>query len=451
MGRWKVTHDFVGLAFLVTEFETLRADWLSYEEALACLISAAGPTDPEVIFVGAALGRYLLQPIRARATLPSWDNSAMDGYALKGSDLDQIPVRLKVVYEALPGSVPGRPVEAGEAVRIMTGGPMPPGADTVVRVEHTDSEETLGSIEIRSPDDLHRNVRPAGQDMAEGDITVEVGAQVTSGTVAVALASGSGTITVGSPCRVGVLSSGDELAGQENFSAVQEGRAIPDTNGPMIAAAVSSLGGTAIPLGVVSDDEAAIIDVLESMPPLDLLITTGGASMGEHDLFKRTLLAKGLDLDFWRARIRPGSPVSFGRLPTPTGELPLLGLPGNPASAFVTFYVLGAPFIRAAMGAARPTLRWIRATAGSTFRSPNDLTQFFRVRLRQEGLGLGGGLGGQLIASSTGPQGSGLVTSLAHPHGFLVSQAGVDRVNPGDDVSVMLLPGNDGWDQEPEG
>lgn len=423
------------------EFESLAADWLSYEEALSRVLSAASPMPTAQVRVWNACGRSLAEPIRARAHLPAWPNSAMDGFAVRSEDLAAAaptPVTLPVQGESYPGSVPLEDVPRGAVVRIMTGGAVPVGFDTVIRVEHTDGEASPGWVVINRTDDLGKHVRSAGKDMTAGEETVPAGTIVHSGSVPVILASGQDPVAVHRRPRVGVLSSGDELVGPERFERVVEGRAVPDTNRAMIAAGVREAGGVPVDLGVVDDDPQLLGNSLDSLPDIDVLVTTGGASMGEKDLLKRILLDMPFRLGFWRARVRPGSPISFGHLQRGGRDLPVFGLPGNPASAFVTFHVFVIPYMRACLGSPRPGGTAVVVRTDAPLASPERLTQFYRVTLHGPPRD-----GGSRWArcSLTGPQGSGLVRSLRDAEGLAVIPEGVARIHRNDPVSVMLLPG----------
>ena len=436
MGRRVRLHAEPRLAVLtggqgVASFHDLEADWLSCDEALASILAHARPMRATSVPAARALGRSLAQPIRARATLPAWRNSAMDGFAVRSGDLDADEagtIRLPVAGESYPGAVPLESVPSGAAVRVMTGGSIPDGFDSVIRVEHTDGETEPGFVVIRRTDDVGKHIRAAGKDMRVGSETVPGGAVVHSGSLPVLLASGCDPVPVYRRPRVGVLSSGDELVGMDRFDLVAAGRGVPDTNRAMMAAAVVEAGAVPVDLGVVADSPAALLEKLNSVREVDVLVTTGGASMGEKDLLKRVLLRLGFRLDFWRARVRPGSPLSFGHLLREGIPLPVFGLPGNPASAFVTFHVFVAPYLRARLGSSRPRGTIVEARTDTTLTSPPGLTHFFRVRLSDR-------------ASLTGPQGSGLVRSLRDADGLAIVPEGVGRVEEGDPVSVLLLPG----------
>lgn len=425
----------------MVEFESLAADWLSCEDALSHVLSDASPMPTERVRAWDALGRSLGEPVRARARLPAWPNSAMDGFAARSGDLAaaaRIPITMPVAGAVYPGSVPLENVPRGAVVRIMTGGAVPAGFDTVIRVEHTDGEASPGSVVIHRTDDLGKHVRAAGNDMTVGEETVPVGTIVNSGSVPVILASGHDPLAVFRRPRVGVLSSGDELVGPDRFDRVVEGRAVPDTNRAMIAAGVREAGGVPVDLGVVGDDPESLRDSLHSVADVDLLVTTGGASMGEKDLLKRILLDMPFRLDFWRVRVRPGSPMSFGHLQRGSGDLPVFGLPGNPASAFVTFHVFVVPYLRACLGSCHPEGTVVVVRTEAPLASPEGLTQFYRVRLQGPA---SGHESPWARCSLTGPQGSGLVRSLRDADGLAVLPEGVTRIGKNEPVSVMLLPG----------
>jgi molybdopterin molybdotransferase len=423
----------------MTQFEKRSADWLSVEEAIERILTGAEPLEAERVEVSQSLGRALAQGVLARAALPPWDNSAMDGYAVRQQDLEgaspENPVLLRVVGETRAGEVAGRALAEGEAVRIMTGAPIPPGADSVVRVEDSDAEITPGTVRVFSESDRARNIRPGAQDMREGEEVLPPGTTVGPGQIGLLAATGARNVMVHRRPRVAILSNGDELASAEEFHRVLSGKAIPETNGPSLAAAVDLIGGEAIPLGIARDNRESILEKVEEARArnADVLVTSGGASLGELDLFKRVLDDIGLDLEFWRVKMRPGTPFSFGKLPPRNGgnPLPVFGLPGNPASSFVTFQIFCRPYLLRLAGHRRIHRPVLWAKAGDAFQSPGHLTHFFRVRLEGD------------VASPdaflAGSQTSGLVRSQGLAHGLAVVPEGTTRVSKGEAVRVILL------------
>ncbi|MGI9627340.1 MAG: molybdopterin molybdotransferase MoeA [Longimicrobiales bacterium] len=423
------------------DFETLEPHWLSYQEAVAAVLEVAAPAPTEERSPADALGRILAAGVRARATLPPHDNSAMDGFAVRSREVRELGAspRLPVAGLSLPGSLPVPSVQPGAAVRIMTGGPIPTGFDTVIRVEHTDGEAGPGWVVLNTLEDLGKHIRPAGQDMQEGDEVLAPGTRLHAGAIAVAVAAGAERVRVHGRPRIGVLSSGDELVEAQEFHQVEAGTGVPDTNRQMLIAAVAELGGIPVDLGIVKDDPQALRNVLEKLPPLDALVTTGGASMGEKDLLKRVLSSLSFELVFWRAKVRPGSPVSLGQLAIDGIPVPVFGLPGNPASAFVTFQLFVAPFVRACAGSAETGPSVVRAKVTAPLTSPPGLTHFYRVALHRSPSSDGNI--GEITASLCGHQGSGLVSSLSEADGFAVVPEGISHIEVGDSVEVHVLPG----------
>jgi molybdopterin molybdotransferase len=423
----------------MTCFESRRPDWLSVGEALRRMLAQAEPLETESLPLASCLGRALAQPVHAGGTLPPWDNAAMDGYAVRARDLaaasPREPLALRVVGETTAGEGPGPEVSTGEAVRIMTGAPVPPGADAVVRVEDTDAEALPGKVWIFSPSTPGRHIRPRGEDMTEGEVLLQAGATLGPGQVGLLAAAGVERVLVHRLPRVGILASGDELAVPGDFPQVLAGRALPESNSPTLAAAVILAGGFPVPLGIARDTPESILEKVElgRREALDVLMTSGGASMGERDLLKRVMEEAGFRLGFWRVKMRPGTPFSFGHLPPSPGgrPLPVLGLPGNPASSFVTFQVLGRPFVRRLAGHRRAHAPVLTARAGEALESSQGMTHFLRVVLRH-----GPSCNEVFLA---GPQASGLVRSQAMCHGLAVIPEGTELVPEGGPVKVLLL------------
>jgi molybdopterin molybdotransferase len=269
--------------------------------------------------------------------------------------------------------------------------------------------------------------------MSAGEVLLDVGDSIGPGQIALAAAAGLARLTVRRRPTVAVLSSGNELRGPVDFQDVVAGRGVPETNGSTLAAAVAACGAVPLPLGIALDEPEHIRAMVRRSLEADVLVTTGGASMGEADLFKRVLEEDGLDVDFWRVRIRPGSPFSLARLPREAGtrSLPVLGLPGNPASAFVTFQLFVRPFVLRLAGHARVHRRWLDMVAGERLSSTPDLCHFLRVVVDTDA--------GAPRACLTGHQGSGLVGSLGRAHGLAVLPEGTETVEAGDPVRVVLL------------
>jgi len=414
-------------------FENRVADWLSVAEAQRRILDRAAPLPGEWVPLPTALGRALAEDVKATATLPPWDNAAMDGYAVRGEDLRQaspdVPVTLRVAGSLRAGGRPDVTVEPGQAVRIMTGAPVPRGADTVVRVEDTDGEAEPGLVRILRDRDAGRHVRPGGQDMKPGDVVLVQGASVHPGTVAVLAALGRDRAFVHRAPRVALVTTGDELRGADRYDEVLAGAGVPESNGPMLAAAVVAAGGVPMLSGIVPDDETSLRAAVAAAADADILVTVGGASMGEADLVKRVLEREGFEQDFWRVTMRPGSPFGFGWLPRGAARQPVFGLPGNPASAFVTFEIFVRPFLRALAGHKAIHRLRVRGKAAQELRG-GKRTLFLRVTLDAGAT--------PPLVHGAGPQGSGLVRGLGAAQGLAVVPA-MAILAPGDHVEVILL------------
>ena len=419
-----------------TRFEIRTADWLGVGEAQARILGHATPLPTERVALLDALGRALAEGEVARATLPPWDNSAMDGYAVYGDDVAGAspgrPIRLTVAGRVHAGDPPPPPPERGQAVRIMTGAPVPPGLDTVVRVEDTDAEAEPGIVHVLKDRDRGRHVRPSGQDVEAGAAALPAGWPVHAGTIAMLAALGTSEVMVHARPRVAILGTGNELREPERYDEVIAGAGIPESNGPTLCAAVLEAGAVPHLLGVAPDREDAILAGLERGRGADALVTVGGASMGEADLVKRALDRRGFRLDFWRVRMRPGTPFSFGLLPR--GEAspqPVFGLPGNPASAFVTFELFVRPFLLRLAGHHDVFRLKLTVVAGADIHGSPDRTMYVRV-------GLDTTADPPRVVPS-GPQGSGLVRSLPGAEALAVVPEGREVVREGETLEALVL------------
>ena len=396
--------------------ERRAADWLGVPEALERILAACTPTAVEAVSLGSAAHRVIAESVHAPIAHPPWTNSAMDGFAVRADDVRgasaDAPVRLRVIENVPAGGFPARVVEPGTATRVMTGAPIPDGADGVIRIEHTSAWQSGGEpseIEVLRDDDAGRNVRRRGEDYEVGDALLAQGDLLTPARIGLLASIGMSSVRVHARPRVATLSTGDELAGPDAFAEVQAGRRIADSNSPALAAAIEGAGGSALSLGIARDDLADIATRLERARDADVLLTTAGASVGDHDLVKDALERAGFTLDFWRVRMRPGSPVSFGRL----GRTLVFGLPGNPVSALVTFHVLVAPAIRALLGRRDVHSPVQRVLLPDAVPTKAGLAHFLRVGLDTGGADLP-------YARLTGPQGSGILTSVSRADALLV-------------------------------
>ena len=419
--------------------EQRRADWLEIREAMQRVVTALGPLDSETIPLRQALNRVLAERILSPVYQPPWDNSAMDGYAVHTADVRtasaEQPARLHVLEQVPAGAFATQPVEPGTAIRIMTGAPLPKGADCVIRVEHTelDGEDVL----VVNAQDAGRNVRFRGEDLRAGDLVLEAGRLLGPGEIGLLATVGKAHVPVHRAPTVAILSTGDELAELDQFDEVLAGRKIANSNSYALAAGVQATGAIPLVLGIARDDEASLSEHIERALSADMLITTAGASVGDHDLVKDVLDARRFRLEFWRVRMRPGSPFSFGFLPAGKRQLPVFGLPGNPVSALVTFELFVRPALRRLQGrdVLYPVTRRVRVAEHTG--SKSGLAHFLRVRLTETPEGI-------VEARLTGAQGSGLITSMAEADGLLVVPEERDGFDAGDEAwAVQLAPGDD--------
>ena len=403
---------------------------LSVVEASARILEHIAPLSPERVALLDALGRVLAEAVHAPMTLPAWDNAAMDGYAVRATDIDvatpERPVRLRVLETVAAGTFPTQRVGEGEAIRIMTGAPLPDGADTVVRVEDTDAGTS--DVLVRDARDARRNVRPRGEDFREGDALVDAGASLGPAQLGVLASVGRASVEVHRQPRIGILGSGDELVDVDRFHEVLAGRKIISSNGYTLHALVRDAGGVPVNLGIARDDPVSLRDHLTRSAGCDLLLTSAGVSVGEFDYTRAVVSALGADMKFWRVRMRPGAPLGFGVL----GGMPWIGLPGNPVSAMVTFELFVRPVIRRMLGHTRLFRRPLPVVLEEPVVIGARLTHFLRCIVST-------GNDGAVTARLTGPQGSGILTSMTRANALLVVPEDRARVDAGETLHVLPL------------
>jgi len=382
-----------------------------------------------------SVGLVLADAVTASAPVPSFANSAVDGYAVRRADVDGAPhggvgLVLNVVAESAAGTAVAAAVGPGQAVRIMTGAPVPNGADAVVMVEDTERlGGELDGVRITRPDAAGDHIRPVGDDIEPGDVVAAAGVLLTPAHVGLLSTVGRAAVSVVRRPVVGVISTGDELV---PVGAELGAGQIYDSNRPQLLAAVEAAGFIPMDLGHVADDETAIETVLfEGAAECDVLLTSGGVSMGDYDLVKVVLDRVG-DMRWMQVAIKPAKPFAFGLLPGPAGPVPVFGLPGNPVSSLVSFELFARPGIRTMAAHPRPHRRRVAAMAGADLHRRQDgKTHFVRVVVT-------GDQDGSLVVVPTSGQGSHQLTGLAGADGLAVLPDG-DGVPAGGRVVVMLL------------
>jgi molybdopterin molybdotransferase len=416
---------------------------ISVDEALSHILKHFQPLEPERVPLLAALDRVLTEDIVSEMNVPPFNNSAMDGYAVRAEDIRgasrENPVTLRVIGDVAAGYVAEREVERGTAMRIMTGAPLPPGADTVVRFEETsEGVEARGasqgreSVQILKAMQRGDNVRAAGEDIHAGEIVLPKGTVVRAAEIGVLASLGRKEVNVHRRPRVAILATGDELVAVDE--PIAPGK-IRNSNEYSNAAAVIKAGGIPIQLGIARDNIADLTAKIRAGldANADLFLTSAGVSVGDYDMVKDVLNAEG-EMRFWQVRMKPGKPLAFGILRGHAGhrrDVPLLGLPGNPVSAMISFEVFARPAILTMLGKtklARPT---VRAVLRQDVKNDAQRRNFVRVVVEKRAEGL--------VAQTTGEQGSGILTSVSRANGLLVVPEQVTFVRAGESVDIQML------------
>lgn len=392
------------------------ATLLPIAEALSRLFALASPLAVERVPLAGAAGRWAAANLQARRTQPSADLSAMDGYAIRFADL---PGPWRVIGESAAGRGFAGEAQPGDAVRIFTGAPLPPGTDTVMVQEEAAREGDRVLLAGDGPATLGRNVRRRGLDFSEGDLLIRSGERLTPARLALAGAAGHGAVAVRRKVRVAIAATGDELvAPGEPVGEAQ----LPETNRLMLAAQLADLPVELIDLGILPDRRETLEQAFRAVDA-DLLVTSGGASVGDHDLVQPALKAAGAVIDFWRIALRPGKPMMAGRL----GDTVVLGLPGNPVSAFVTALLFVRPLVAHLAGAADPLPRTRTVTLGEPLARNGERTDYLRAEIRD----------GRVLASTL--QDSAMLQTLARATCLIVREPHAPAAEAGDSVEILDL------------
>ena len=404
---------------------------LSPFEASARILEDIRTLAPENAETVDCAGRILADDVVAPVTIPPWNNASMDGFAVRAGDVrtaaSSNPIKLPVVESIAAGQFPSRALRAGEAMRIMTGAPVPDGADSVIRLEDTDGGSEI--VTVKDSRDALRNVRPAGEDFRKGDVLGAKGTIVTPTLIGVLLSGGASRVTVYRRPRVAIISSGDELVTIENFSEVEKGKRIVSTNSYTLPALVRDAGGDPIDLGIAADTPESLRAKLEQANGCDLIVTSAGISVGDADYTRDVFASLGGKQKFWKVLIRPGAPLAFGDL----NGVPWIGLSGNPVSAVVTFELFVRPVIRKMVGQRFLFRRPVAVAVDSEVTIAADLTHFLRAQIRREGSGYS--------ARLTRSQSSASLTSLATANALLVVPPERKSYPPG--TKMFALPLSD--------
>ena len=414
---------------------------LSVEEARSRILEMFQPLESERKPILEALGQVLAEDVSSPMSIPPLANSAMDGYAVQSSDVTgatpDTPASLRVIGQVAAGQLPQNEVVPGTAVRIMTGGPIPPGADTVVPFEDTDEYDLKSSgiglsdiaeIKVNIGASEGSNVRPAGQDISKGQTVLKKGMLLRPSEIGVLASVGRDIVEVVRRPVVAVIATGDEL--MEPGGPIAPGK-IYDSNSYSVTAAVLRYGGVPRFLGIARDNLESMNAKLEEGLDADLLLTSAGVSRGDYDIVKDLLASRG-KVAFWSVRMRPAKPLAFGVFPRPGGrQVPHVGLPGNPVSALVAFEELVRPAILRMLGRTDLEKPTIRAELEEDVVNTDGRRVFARVVVTRRD--------GRYYACLTGDQGSGVLTSMALANGLAICPEDVPRMKAGEEVDVQML------------
>jgi len=408
---------------------------IEYKDALTLVLSAARTLPAETVPLARALGRTLARDVKAREAIPPFTKATMDGYAVRAADTRPVaeagaapgrpsPVALTVVEDLPAGRLSRRPLGPGQAARIMTGAPLPGGADAVVMVE--DTEKSDRGVVIRRAVRPGDNIGLAGEDLEKGQTALEKGAVIGPAEIGMLAAAGLARVPVVRRPRIAVIATGDEIV--EPGRPLRRGR-IRNANGPALTALADRAGAETRYLGIARDRSASLTAKLGRARGADILVLSGGVSVGDHDLVKEELERAGVRPVFWRVRIKPGKPVFFGR----RGRQLVFGLPGNPTSAMVTFLLFVAPAVERMLGRTDPMPRTARAVLAGEIAVKPGRTQFLR--------GLAVGRGPMLEVAPYDDQRSGVLRSMVRSRLLIVVPADVARLERGCEVEVILMDG----------
>ncbi len=423
-------------------------DGLTVAAAQRCVIEAMKQLGAESVPLQQALGRVLAEDVRANRDQPPYDVSAMDGFAIRSADVAHAPTVLEVIEDIKAGDMPTKVVGAGQCARIMTGAPVPQGADAVIRVEDTQvlsealspsslpqagerdaaslRESLFNRVQINVSVKARNDIRDRGENMRTGEVVLQAGTTITPGVVGMLAMVKAAQVSVYRQPRVAILSTGDELEGlNDPFDANK----IPDANSYALMAQVQALGITPVLLGIARDDPAHLQELLQRGLQFDVLLVSGGTSVGVHDYVRPTLEALGVQMKFWRVAMKPGHPMAFGVAPLTW----VFGIPGNPVSSMVCFEEFIGPALRCIMGQRNLFRATVSAKLLREVKHKHSRTEFVRVMLRKEA--------GELVATPTGNQGSGILRSMAMAEGLMVVAADSKGVAAGEHVTVQLLDG----------
>jgi len=403
---------------------------LTVAEASERILADIKPLDLETVPLRQALGRVLAEDVSATVTMPPWSNSSMDGYAVRSADITPVmsrePVKLRVVGTIAAGEFASRPLKRGEAMRVMTGAPVPDGADSVIRKEDTDGGTE--KVEVRDARDVWKNIRPAGEDFQRGDLLARRGTPIKAALLGVLASTGVAQVNVFRRPRVAIISSGDELVDLDKFEEVVEARRIVSSNSYTLDALTRVAGGIPIDLGIAADTKASLKRKLDAATECDLILTSAGVSVGDLDHTRDVFASLGGKQKFWKVKMRPGAPLAFGML----HDVPWLGVSGNPVSAMVSFELFVRPALRKMQGYLSLFRRTVTVTVDEDVKIAAKLTHFLRAIVARN-------QDGELVARLTGIQSSGVLTAMVKANALLIVPETSPTVPKGSKLKALML------------
>jgi molybdopterin molybdotransferase len=404
----------------------MSREGVSPAEAAALIVADAHPLPVEVVPLHDALARVLSAPITSPIDIPAWDNSAMDGYAVRSADVQVAPVTLRIIETVAAGQFPARALKAGETTRIFTGAPLPEGCDGVIRQEDTTAVDAA-TVRINQNRDAGRNLRFRGEDIRRGAMVLEDGVELGPAHLGVISSLAQATVPVRRRPLVAILGSGDEIADLDEADAIRAGKKIASSNTYTLTALLRQNGAEVLNLGIARDDPADLRARLAKATDADVIVTSAGVSVGEHDHVRTVLDELGMEPRFWRIRMRPGAPVGYGLL---RGR-PWIGLPGNPVSTMVTFDLFVRPLLRKLIGHRRLFRRPVAARTTERIVLGPRLRHYLRAVVTEGPEGL--------EVKLTGPQGSAILTSMVKANALLIVPEDRPEVTAGEMLQAILL------------
>ena len=399
---------------------------IQVQEALDKILTKIQFKGVEKIPLDQALGRVMAEDVVSRINNPPLDNSAMDGYALIAGDIQSAtpenPVKLEMVEEIAAGYTAKGTLKPGQTMRIMTGAPIPPGADAVLMQE--DTQKDGDSILCLDRADVEENIRRAGEDIKIGESVLKKGTTLSPAHIGMLAVIGRSQIAVSQRPTVAILSTGDEIL---ELDETPEGPQIFNSNGHMLAAQIKSAGGIPVYLGIAKDTEEDLMEKFAWALKADIVVSSGGVSVGDYDLVKSTLQKMGQEMLFWKVAMKPGKPLAFGRI----GKTPIFGLPGNPVSSFVSFEQFVRPSLRKVLGCSDLSHKTVQAKLTRTIHKKPGRLHFLSSIVSWAD--------GEYTVTPAGEQGSGILKSAANANGLLIFPLEAEEIKQGQVVAVQLL------------